>query len=328
MYNKKEVEQNAVVDAKNNIPGRDDTNFSQFEQECMAMANNEARQQMTKNEPQLEILNGKYKPLLKEYDRISKDYEAHSKKIQRSEPSVELSRGKYYVLMFLFVMGEIPMNSLAFSVFGESQIFTWIMALGVAVAIPWIAHAVGILIKRGSVPWWKNGIGVAALLLLTVGGLLAIGYVRVQYLGDLSAAGAAQGFGSSGIIGASFVGLNLVILAAATLCSYFAHDTDPLLEHLHRKTNHLSKAMRAIEAKHNKIATEQEQKINRIHQQTQENIYYYRKINQRERPDHEKPKSFEREHEVILDYDSPGRDKKAQKMLDATTQLRVMASGE
>jgi hypothetical protein len=328
MYTKKEVKQNAIVDAKNNIPSRDDTNFSQFEQECMAMANNEARQVMTKYEPQLEILNGKHKPLLKEYERISKDYDAHSKKIERSEPSVELSRGKYYVLMFLFVMGEIPMNSLAFSVFGESQIFTWIMALGVAVAIPWIAHAVGILIKRGSVPWWKSGIGVASLLLLTVAGLLAIGYVRVQYLGDLSTAGAVGSFGSSKFIGAAFVGLNLVILAAATLCSYFAHDPDPLLEHLHRKTNQINKTMRTIEAKHNKIVTEQEQKINRIHQQTQENIYYYRKINQRERPDHEKPKSFEKEHEVILDYENQARTQKVQKMLDATTQLRAQAVGE
>ena len=328
MYSKKEVQQNAIIDAKNNIPSRDDTNFSQFEQECMAMANNEARQIMTKYEPQLEILNGKHKPLLKEYERISKDYDAHSEKIQRSEPSVELSRGKYYVLMFLFVMGEIPMNSLAFSVFGESQIFTWIMALGVAVAIPWIAHAVGILIKRGSVPWWKNGIGVATLLLLTVSGLMAIGYVRVMYLGDLSTAGAVGSFGNSKFIGAAFVGLNLVILAAATLCSYFAHDTDPLLDHLHRKTNQINKTMRAIEAKHNKIVSEQEQKINRIHQQTQENIYYYRKINQRERPDHEKPKSFEKEHEVILDYENQGRTQKVQKMLDATTQLRVQAAGE
>ena len=328
MYSKKEVRQNAMIDAKNNIPNSKDPNFSQFEQECMAMANNEARQVMAKYEPKLEILNGKHKPLLKEYERISMDYEAHTKKIERSEPSVELSRGKYYVLMFLFVLGEIPMNSLAFSVFGESQIFTWIMALGVAVAIPWIAHAVGILIKRGSVPWWKNGIGVAALLMLTIGGLLAIGYVRVQYLGDLSSAGATSSFGSSGVIGASFVGLNLVILAAATLCSYFAHDKDPLLEHLHRKTNLINKKMRAIEAKHNKIVTEQEQKINRIHQQTQENIYYYRKINQRERPDHEKPKSFEREHEVILDLENQGHKATVQKMLNATTQLNTQAIGK
>jgi hypothetical protein len=86
--------------------------------------------------------------------------------------------------------------------------------------------------------------------------------------------------------------------------------------------------MRAIEAKHNKIVSEQEQKINRIHQQTQENIYYYRKINQRERPDHEKPKSFEREHDVILGHEKKGRNKNVQKMLDATTQMRVHAAGE
>jgi len=326
MYKKSAVRKNAIIDAKNNIPGRDDPNFSQFEQECMAMAQTEARQVMAKYEPKMEVLNGKYKPLLKDYARISKDYEAHTAKIQRSEPSVDLSRNKYYLLMSLFVVGEVPMNSLAFSVFGESQIFTWVMALGVAVAIPWIAHAVGILLKRGSVPWWKNFLAVGVLLALTVGGLLAVGYVRVQYLADLSSAGGVSSFASSKFVGAAFVGLNLVILAAAALCSYFAHDKDPLLEHLHRKTHKINKAMRAIEAKHNKLVTKQEQEINRIHQQTQENIYYYRKINQRVRPDHEKPKSFEREHQLVLasEKDEKGN-KKESKMLDATTKLRAQA---
>jgi hypothetical protein len=322
MYTKKEVRENAITDAKNNLPGKDDPNFSQFEQEMMAMAKNEARQVKAKFEPELEILTGKHKPLLKIYQRISKDYEQHAAKIKRSEPSVELSRSKYYILMILFVLGEIPMNSLAFAVFGESQIFTWIMALGVAVAIPWIAHAVGILLKRGSDPWWKSGLGVGTLLFLTIGGLLAIGYVRVEYLSDLNAAsaGGISSFGNSKLIGAAFIGLNLVILAAATLCSYFAHDKDPLLEHLHRRTNKINKEMREIEARHNKILTKQEQEIKRIHQQTQEIIYYYRKINQRERPDHEKPKSFERDHELLIDHDD---DDEHKKMLNATGKFHI-----
>ena len=324
MYTKKEVRENAIVDAKNNLPASNDPNFSQFEQEMMAMAKNEARQVKAKHEPELEMLTGKHKPLLKDYQRISKDYEEHAAKIKRSEPSVELSRNKYYILMILFVLGEIPMNSLAFAVFGESQIFTWIMAIGVAVAIPWIAHAVGILLKRGSDPWWKNGIGVGSLLFLTIGGLLAIGYVRVEYLSDLNVAGEVSSFGNSKLIGAAFIGLNLVILAAATLCSYFAHDTDPMLQHLHRRTNQLNKAMRAIEAKHNEILTEQQQEINRIHQEVQELIYYYRKINQRERPDHTKPLSFEKEHEMDISL-KEGESK--QEMLNATSQLRKQAIG-
>ncbi|MGD2270789.1 MAG: hypothetical protein PVI06_10365 [Desulfobacterales bacterium] len=325
MYSRTEVKKNAIIDAKNNIPGVTDPNPSQFEQEVMAMAKNEARQVTARYGPKLDMLNGKHKPLLKDYERISKDYDVHSSKIKRSEPSVELSRGKYYILMSLFVLGEIPMNSLAFAVFGESQIFTWIMAVGVAVAIPWIAHALGILLKRGSDPWWKSGIGVATLLFLTIGGLIAIGYVRVQYLGDLTEAGAVMSFGSSKFVGLAFVGLNLVILAAATLCSYFAHDTDPMLEHLHRRTNQLNKAMRAIEAEHNKILTEQQQKINRIHQRAQEVIYYYRKINQRVRPDHAKPASFEKEHFMDMDLQ---KEEKKRESLNATTQLRVQAVGK
>ena len=323
MYSRLTARQNAIRDAKNNLPGKGDQQFSSFEKELMAMARYEARQVTSSYGPKLEVLNGKCKPLLKDYERISKDYDAHAAKIGRSEPSVELSRMKYYVLMLLFVLGEIPMNSLAFAVFGENQIFTWIMAVGVAVAIPWIAHSMGILFKRWSVPWWKNGIGIGALLFLTIGGLVAIGYVRVQYLGDLSQVGAVRGFGNSTLIGAAFVGLNMVILAAATLCSYFAHDTDPMLEHLHRRTNQLDKATRAIEAKYRKILTEQEQKLHRIQQRTQEIIYYYRKINQRRRPDHEKPKSFERDHELGVEFENGDEGRKSE---TETTRLKMVAA--
>ena len=303
MYSRLKARKNAIKDAKKNLPGRDDPNFAQFEQELMAMARYEARQVTAVCGPKLEVLNGKHEPLAKDYERISKDYDAHAAKINRSEPSVELTRGKYYVLMSLFVLGEIPMNSLAFSVFGESQIFTWIMAVGVAVAIPWIAHAVGILLKRSSAEWWKNAIGIGALLAVTIGGLVAIGYVRVQYLGDLSTAGAVSSFGSSTVIGAAFVGLNMVILSAATLCSYFAHDKDPMLDHLHRRTNQLNKALRTIQAKYKKTLSKQQQEIHRIQQGAQEIIYYYRKINQRVRPDHEKPKSFEKEHKMGVEFE-------------------------
>ena len=176
---------------------------------------------------------------------------------------------------------------------------------------------------RWSVPWWKNAIGIATLLILTVGGLIAIGYVRVQYLGDLSKAGAVGSFGNSTVIGAAFVGLNLVILAAATLCSYFAHDPDPMLEHLHRRTNQLNKAMRAIEAKYKKILTKQQQKLHRIQQRTQEIIYYYRKINQRTRPDHEKPKSFEQDHELGVEFEKEGVGRKLETL---TTRLKLVAN--
>jgi hypothetical protein len=325
MYSRLRARKNAVKDAKKNIPGRDDPNFAQFEQELMAMARYEARQVTTVCGPKLAVLNGKHEPLAKDYERISKDYDAHAAKINRSEPNVELTRGKYYVLMSLFVLGEIPMNSLAFSVFGESQIFTWIMAIGVAVAIPWIAHAVGILLKRSTGHWGRNAIGIGTLLAVTIGGLVAIGYVRVQYLGDLSTAGATSSFGSSSVIGAAFVGLNLVILAAATLCSYFAHDKDPLLEHLHRRTNQLNKELRTIQAKYMKILSKQQQEIHRIQQGAQEIVYYYRKINQRTRPDHEKPKSFEKEHKMGVEFE---QEEERRKKESAAIPMQAVAASQ
>ena len=43
MVSKFKAWRNAVKDAKNNIPGRDDPNFAQFEQELMAKARGKAR---------------------------------------------------------------------------------------------------------------------------------------------------------------------------------------------------------------------------------------------------------------------------------------------
>ena len=73
MYKKREVLKNARQDARNNIPAINDANPSQFEQELMAMARHEARQVTSKYGPRLEHLNGKHNPLLKDYQRISKD---------------------------------------------------------------------------------------------------------------------------------------------------------------------------------------------------------------------------------------------------------------
>jgi hypothetical protein len=58
MVSKFKAWRNAAKDAKNNIPGREDPNFAQFEQELMAMARNKARQVAAKFAPKLEILKG------------------------------------------------------------------------------------------------------------------------------------------------------------------------------------------------------------------------------------------------------------------------------
>ena len=80
--------------------------------------------------------------------------------------------------------------------------------------------------------------------------------------------------------------------------------------------------MRKIEAAHNKLLTKQQEKINRIHERAQEVIYYYRKINQRVRPDHAKPASFEKEHKLDADFTI---EEESRQSLDATTQLHVRA---
>jgi uncharacterized protein (DUF934 family) len=73
------------------------------------------------------------------------------------------------------------------------------------------------------------------------------------------------------------------------------------------------------------MLTEQQQKLHRIQQRTQEIIHYYRKINLRMRPDHEKPKSFERDHELGVDFESEDEGKKLE---PETTPLKMVAASQ
>jgi hypothetical protein len=96
-----------------------------------------------------------------------------------------------------------------------------------------------------------------------------------------------------------------------------------MLEHLHRRTNQLDKATRTAEAKYRKILAEQQEKLHRIQQRTQEIIHYYRKINLRRRPDHEKPKSFDRDHELGVEF---GNGEEGAKMEPETAPLKMVVA--
>jgi len=81
--------------------------------------------------------------------------------------------------------------------------------------------------------------------------------------------------------------------------------------------------MRAIEATYKKILHRQQQELHRIQQRVQEIIHYYRKINERVRPDHEKPKSFEREHELGMNLEE---DDEHRQLETVTTRLQAVTS--
>jgi len=87
----------------------------------------------------------------------------------------------YHLLVGLFAIAELPFNAMAFRLFGDNDLLSTAVALGVAIAIPVIGHWIGVTLKRPSRT--NTDVGLAWLSILVVtGAVLGIGRIRAIYL--------------------------------------------------------------------------------------------------------------------------------------------------
>ncbi len=120
----------------------------------------------------------------------------------------------YWAVIALILVGEFPLNAVAFRLFGESDLFTYVMTASVAVALVAIAHFLGVALA-GQVRSWLAWV----LVVVPVAAIGVISLVRYDYLrrvgGDLVGP----------VVGTlAFALINLVVFAAAAGWSYLRHD--------------------------------------------------------------------------------------------------------
>jgi len=120
----------------------------------------------------------------------------------------------YWAVIALILAGELPLNAVAFRLFGESDLFTYVMTASLAVSLVAIAHFLGSALAgqvRSRAVW--------AFAVALVGAVAIISLIRYDYLrrvgGDL--VGPVAGT-------LAFALINLVVFAAATGWSYLRHD--------------------------------------------------------------------------------------------------------
>jgi hypothetical protein len=124
----------------------------------------------------------------------------------------------YAMFMIAVVIGEFPLNAIAFRLFGEAEILTYVMTLVLAVSLVGSAHVLGILLtleKPSRVQKYLLAICVVAPL----GAISAIALVRQAYVTGLGREGV-----SPAAVTAAFVLINLLIYAIATVLSFLTHD--------------------------------------------------------------------------------------------------------
>src|SRR3989442_7399977 len=124
----------------------------------------------------------------------------------------------YLLFMLAILIGEFPLNAIAFRLFGEAEVLTYVMTLVLAVSLVGSAHVLGIFLSMEQ-PSRVQKILLTVCVLAPLGAISAIALVREAYVAEVGKA-----VMSPRAVTAVFVLINLLIYAIATVLSYLTHD--------------------------------------------------------------------------------------------------------
>jgi len=129
------------------------------------------------------------------------------------------SRARYAAMVALLCLFEFPLNAIVFRGFGESELFTWLMALGFGIGLTWCAHHLGKLLREK-----RTALQLAMsclFILLPSVAIIGVATLRANYLaqkvGDISV-------WSPGVTIPFFIAWNLIFYSVATVASFRHHD--------------------------------------------------------------------------------------------------------
>ena len=257
--------------------------------------------------------------LTDQLERTEKDHEEAEKDHDFARQSAEqveapsINRFLYSGLVTLITFAEIVFNGTIFNIFGESRVFTILMAIGLMIAIPVLSHFIGVKLKITKKTATDIGIMVVCALTL-VAGLSSIAIAREKFF---EANRVIETLGidwSKESITWIFLSVNLVLIMAVVVLAYEYGVRDP---HSYKNTqNRLHQARRVQAEESNEIEvlsrerTQVEEKLNQacavrrqtfeeFHHLAQEekdkgerNINLYRAANMDAREDKTRPISF------------------------------------
>jgi hypothetical protein len=181
--------------------------------------------------------------------RDTLDKEKEKDEAREAEERWRIPTWLYAVAITIIFAGEFPLNAVAFNLFGEDRVFTYIMTTGLAAALVLCAHALGVLWRMKN-PSARDEVVARVLLVFPVLVIVGIGIIREVYIEEF-AGGSIGGIGPIGNV-LIFIVMNLVIFVAALVISYLHHDPEGrLLDRLAREVRiserRLHRKKRAIE---------------------------------------------------------------------------------
>src|SRR5437870_3062433 len=297
-------------DGERNIPEMGSYMAAPFEQALIAHGEQEVHRifkrasiRIAKRQPAFQSLAGRLEDLERRIQPIADRYKARSKELGR-DVTIPFPSALHWGLIVFLGIGEFPLNTVVFRLFGEPEYLTYVMASTLALTIPLLGMFIGIHLRH-SIPRQAGNILIGVLTPIAVGAtLFAISVLRNIYIIFTQVATTSLIPSNQEQLAFALFSLNTLVFFGALVSSFFAHDPDEKLDFLHfslifldRKRNRVRKKFFRIGMRTNGEINKAKSQIERTRALTNERVALYRQTNMRFRcllppPTFKKPPEF------------------------------------
>src|SRR5437867_9012767 len=218
-------------DGEKNIPEMGSYSPAQFEQALIAHGEQEVHRnyekasiRITKLQPVFQADQKHFEDLNARFQPVSEQYENRKKELGR-DVSIPFPSLFHAVLILFLGIGEFPLNTVVFRLFGEPEYLTYVMASTLAITIPLVGVFLGLHLRQ-SIPRTAGNILIGLLTPVAVGAaLFAISVLRNSYIFSQASPSSPLSLNQDGL-GFALLALNTLVFFAAMVSSFFAHDPD------------------------------------------------------------------------------------------------------
>lgn len=170
------------------------------------------------------------------FKEIEGEYKMAAQKVNRWIPNIQFkSAAAYYALLIFIGVCEVPLNKVIFQRFGESDNITLIMAGTLAIAVPVLAHFIGLFWRqRSEIREYKyKAIGLTTMFLATN---LGLGMFRADVLTEIiESTGMVMTQEKLYLNIAIFVGITTILFVIGVIAAFLRHDPSWSLEHTYNQ---------------------------------------------------------------------------------------------
>jgi hypothetical protein len=292
-------------DGERNLPEMGSFSPAPFEQALIANGErrtqqiyHEAAGRVARLQPLFQSLQKRYRDMAGRQKAVVARLEARKQELGR-DVSIPFPSRLHWALILFLGIGEFPLNTVVFRLFGEPEFLTYVMASTLAITIPLLGLFLGLHLRQ-SIPRLAGNILIGLITPLAVAAaLFGISVLRGVYI--TAQAGADPFQADQNQMAYILFSLNILVFVAALVSSFYAHDPDEKLDVIHsslvfldRKRNKVRRELFTLGLKLNGEIQQAKSRINAIRALTSQRVALYRQTNLRYRQLNA-PTSFSRE---------------------------------